>query len=147
MIKRSCKAYQIWCAMKQRCFDRKHPSYKNYGARGITVCARWMTFELFYEDMGDPPEGKSIDRIRSDGNYEPTNCVWSDRSTQNSNRRPYRCFRPANYIYKKGSRYQVIITLKRGVRFVKCCATLEEAEELRDEILYERLFQSKLGLL
>ena len=134
--------------MKGRCFNPNNSSFHNYGARGITVCDRWLTFEHFYEDMGDPPDGYSIEREDGNGNYEPGNCVWADRSTQNSNRRTYRCLRPsANYIYKKGNRWMVSITLHRGKRFNKSCLTLEEAIELRDETLYERQFHTALGLI
>jgi hypothetical protein len=86
--KSTTKAYGVWRAMIQRCTDVNCRSYKNYGGRGITVCARWFTFENFYEDMGDPPEGLEIDRENNDGNYEPGNCRWVTRKVNSMNRRP-----------------------------------------------------------
>jgi hypothetical protein len=77
--------YRAWDGMKQRCRDH----VPGYGARGIRVCERWLTFENFYADMGPKPEPKcqySIERLDGDGNYEPGNCVWADRSQQQHNR-------------------------------------------------------------
>ena len=79
--------YNRWQAMLTRCRNPNVSNYKNYGGRGISVCDRWMQFENFYADMGDPPDGASLDRIDNQGNYEPQNCRWSDRKEQNRNRR------------------------------------------------------------
>ena len=80
-------AYGRWALMWQRCTNPNHKGYKNYGGRGITVCERWDSFKNFYADMGEAPEGRSLDRINNDGNYEPSNCRWATRKEQAQNSR------------------------------------------------------------
>lgn len=87
------EAYNSWQSARQRCFNPKNKDYEGYGGRGITMCERWESFTNFYRDMGDPPkdnitgERLSLDRKNVDGNYEPNNCKWSDRSEQQLNKR------------------------------------------------------------
>lgn len=78
--------YHSWEQMIQRCTDVGCKDYKWYGGRGIYVCARWLDFRNFFADMGERPLGRSIDRIKSDGNYEPSNCRWADKFQQKHNR-------------------------------------------------------------
>lgn len=80
--RRSHPLYEVWSEMKRRCLDPRRHNFKWYGAKGVKVCDRWLnSFEAFLEDMGPRPVDENavpfdIDRIKSDGNYEPANCRW-----------------------------------------------------------------------
>ncbi len=79
--------------MLTRCNDPKAKNYKNYGGRGIRVCERWMVFENFLSDMGQPSGDRHIstlDRIDNNGNYEPGNCAWRTMLEQGNNKRTNR---------------------------------------------------------
>lgn len=80
------RSYSIWGCMKKRCFDPKQNGFENYGGRGITVCEGWMEFEQFYADMGDCPEGMTLERKDTEKNYEPGNCRWATWTEQARNR-------------------------------------------------------------
>jgi hypothetical protein len=74
--------------MRARCRDPKNVAFKHYGGRGIAVCERWReSFEAFLADMGERPEGTTLDRIRVNEGYEPGNCRWADAAQQASNKR------------------------------------------------------------
>lgn len=83
------REYAAWGAMIQRCTNPRHPRWKYYGARGITVCARWrQSFDAFLADMGRKPHPSlTLDRRNNDGHYEPGNCRWATWTEQRANRR------------------------------------------------------------
>jgi hypothetical protein len=79
--------YLTWASMIQRCQNPKNPSFPRYGGRGIKVCDAWLKFDGFLLDMGERPQGLTLERINNDGGYEPGNCKWATYKTQNNNRR------------------------------------------------------------
>jgi len=85
--KTGSKIYAIWNSMIQRCNNSKQAPYKDYGGRGIKICKRWHTFKNFYDDMGNPPKGTSLDRINNNKGYYPENCRWATLTEQNNNKR------------------------------------------------------------
>jgi hypothetical protein len=82
--------YSAWKGMLSRCYNKNNISFKNYGGRGIIVCQRWLIFENFLTDMGIRPDNLTLDRIKNDGNYEPSNCKWASIKEQSNNRRTNR---------------------------------------------------------
>lgn len=89
------RLYTLWKGMKARCYNFNHASYKNYGGRGIKVCEEWrnnyLTFRDFFLNLGYdetlPTGQQTIERIDTNKNYEPSNCILISRAQQNLNKR------------------------------------------------------------
>lgn len=81
--------FRVWINIKRRCDDKNAPYHKNYGGRGIILHKEWYDFKTFYDWSieNEWKKGLSIDRINNDGNYEPSNCRWTTRATQQRNTR------------------------------------------------------------
>lgn len=86
------RTYKSWDSMLERCLNPRNKCYESYAGRGILVCGRWRVFDNFLADMGERPEGMSLDRIDNNGNYEPGNCRWATAKTQSSNTRANRFY-------------------------------------------------------
>lgn len=106
------RAYRSWNYMLQRCYNAKNTKFPLYGGRGISVCERWHHFPNFLEDMGECPEGLSLDRKDSNGNYEPNNCRWATPIEQSNNIRTNR------FLEFNGSRK----TMAQWAREIGCSA-------------------------
>ncbi len=130
--------YKIWAGMKGRCQNPKSPNYDLYGGRGIKVCEEWSnSFENFLADMGKRPSPQySLDRIDTNGNYEPGNCRWATRTMQNRNQN----IRKDNTSGVRGvrwtehkERWTALIGVNRGIVILGHFETKEEAKKAREQ--------------
>jgi len=100
-VGKETKIYRIWKAMNKRCNNPNDSAFKNYGKRKIKVCYLWSNknprgFQNFYKDVGNPPSGKSLDRINNNGNYEPNNWRWATNKEQMRNKRTNKLYNYKN---------------------------------------------------
>lgn len=86
-----------WQGMKKRCYNKNDTVYHRYGGRGIKVCDRWVGWNGFWnfvEDMGERPEGCTLDRVDNDKDYCKENCRWANQKEQTHNSGKYKgCLR------------------------------------------------------
>ena len=125
--------------MLSRCYNPTNIWYKEYGGRGISVCDRWLGpegFRNFTEDMGECPEGLSLDRIDVNGNYEPNNCRWASASIQGFNCRQHRTNtsgRTGVYWHKKDLRWYSIIIHQNVKIHLGSFRSFEDAVKARED--------------
>jgi hypothetical protein len=131
------KEYKAYNSMLNRCYNEDREDFQNYGGRGIEVCEEWRRDYLnFIEAMGICPEGFSLERVDVDGDYCPENCKWADPLTQAANKRISNKNKSGRSgVYKKGSKWEAVITRDRVVYdlgvfsdFGDACKAREEAE-------------------
>lgn len=85
--------FTVWKRMIDRCYNKKHKGYKNYGERGITICKEWLNNPTKFVEWGMAngwTKGLQIDREDNEGNYEPANCRFVTPLVNLMNRRPYK---------------------------------------------------------
>lgn len=130
------REYHIWAAMKQRCNNPKSAGYKDYGGRGIKVCDRWngpTCFKNFYRDMGDCPDGCSLDRIDVDKGYSPNNCRWANWNVQAANKKRSNKTSGYNGVSKLGNKWKAELTVS-GMRYWSIHEQEEDAHRARLEM-------------
>ena len=143
------RTYNIWRSMRQRCSNPNNDHYHQYGGRGITVCERWQnSYDDFLADMGEAPDGLTLERKDTNGNYEPSNCIWDTHRNQMLNRRFFTrsTDNPTPYLTKYEYGYKLQVTICKNHRWKTSRRTLAEAEELRDICIFERDFLKSRGL-
>lgn len=122
--------YHSWQAMLARCrYEQRDDKAKHCG-RGITMTPRWLTFEVFLADMGERPDGMTLDRRDNDGDYTPDNCRWATPTTQARNRRN------AKMTYERA--YEACTRLLDGETAKMVAASFGCSESLPREILKGR---------
>lgn len=130
---RRSATYETWRSMVQRCTNPKADNWSRYGAKGVTVCNRWLTFENFLADMGERPAGLTLDRIKGWIGYEKDNCRWATQAEQNANRVLFNSTKaacPHGHPYDGDNLYQK----PNGHRVCRCC---QRARRKREPVLID----------
>jgi len=117
------KTHNTWVCMKTRCLNPKSTQYKWYGAQGITIDPKWLTFEGFLEDMGERPKGHTLDRVDASKGYCKENCRWSTQKEQMRNTR-----RSRTVTYSGESMPLIVLSERLGLNYKHLHATLKRCE-------------------
>jgi hypothetical protein len=138
--------YTCWQRMKRRCLNPNSKDYPDYGGRGITVCESWLnSVEVFYQDMGDIPEGKSIDRIDNNGDYTPANCRWATPSEQGFNKRRSRGRSQYRGVTPRRDRWQARVCVPGRQISIGGYTTEEEAARAYDKYVRKYKLPNQLN--
>lgn len=141
------REYTIWSGMRQRCYDSNCKDFQDYGAKGVIIFPDWLTsFKSFMEYMGECPDGMSIDRIDSTGNYEPGNVRWATASEQNHNRgmlKNNKSGKKGVFELKSGEGFQASIMFQKKKIHLGTFKTFEAAKEAREQAELKYLGKNK----
>jgi len=115
--------YKAWANMRKRCNTPSCVQYKYYGGKGITICQTWDDFAVFLADMGQRPDGMTLDRIDTKKGYSKDNCRWANQTMQVRNRSNTRYVEAlgqrmpiAEWAEKTGlTYYTILLRLRRGL--------------------------------
>lgn len=129
--------YNSWKKMIKRCHCKTDKDYSRYGARGISVCETWrLSFFAFYIDMGERPEGMTLERIDNNGDYCKTNCKWATITEQSRNQRPQKNSKTGIrgvYFCEKRNKYKAFLYYNGSKKHLGVFDGIEEAKEARLE--------------
>lgn len=125
--KTSHPLYNVWYDMCRRCTNKDRHNYKYYGARGIKVCDRWLSFDNFVTDMGSRPDGFELDRIDNDKGYDAANCRWISHRGNMLNKRAYNAL-GVKGVYLSHGRYQAAIRRFGKLMYLGSFADIETAK-------------------
>lgn len=128
------RSYNTWRAMIRRCNNPEDKDYPRYGGKGITVCDRWLDYTVFAEDMGEPPDGHTLDRVDNSGGYCPENCRWATLRQQNRNSRHHANKGVMKYRTGSGYSWYAYITAEGVKHYSNVVGSVEEARALRKEM-------------
>jgi len=146
---RNNKFYMTWKNMMGRCYNLKNKHYQSYGGRGISVCIDWQDLANFISWAESTYiEGMTMDRINNDGNYEPTNIRWSDKTTQAINQRIMKNNKSGYvgiYYYKKYNTWGANIRINKILKQIGSFKTIEEAVQARDNYITQNNLPHKLS--
>ncbi|HBX9978947.1 TPA: AP2 domain-containing protein [Klebsiella variicola] len=134
------REYRSWDSMMQRCNNPKNDRYADYGGRGIHVCQEWHDLTNFYADMGDRPDGATLDRIDNELGYSPGNCRWATPAEQQANRRKYKGGKSKypGVTRRPSGKWTAAITTDWKPKYLGDFATEEEAAEAYQKAKRER---------
>lgn len=124
------RSYNTWRAMVRRCNNPADKDYPRYGGKGVTVCDRWLVYENFVEDMAEPPDGHTLDRIEGNKGYFLENCRWASLTVQARNTRS----NPMRGIMPYRDRWYAQIGVNGEKEYSKIVDTVEEAMQKRREM-------------
>jgi hypothetical protein len=131
------RTYKTWVSMIERCVNKSHKAYSLYGGRGITIDDKWFNFEGFFEDMGEAPDGKSLDRIDNDLGYSKENCRWATPVQQARNRRT------TAYVVLNGEKISLAEACQRlGIKYSTAKTRLARGYPM-DVVLSKKSFMGK----